>query len=261
MFQGVRIALMSQRGIWKPRSLELPLSITTSPKDPYGDTVADDGFLHYRYFGKDPLHPDNVGLRRARDLGIPVVYLHGLEPGWYQAAWPAVVHHDDPGALTFTVALDDPTAIRHDLSEPAAEEVARAYASTQALRRLHQAKFRTLVLNAYSETCAICRLRGFPDLLDAAHIQGDAAQGSARVSNGLALCKIHHAAFDRNVLGIRPDYVIEINRRVLDAVDGPMLRHGLQERHGERIHHPSSSTKRPDPSLLEARYEAFRDAG
>lgn len=260
-FHGVKIPLISQRGIWKPASLALPISITTSPKDPYGDRVADDGFLHYRYFGTDPRHADNVGLRRAMELGMPLIYLHGLEPGWYQAAWPAVTHHDDPGTMTFTVALEDPTAVRPDLSAHDVEEVTRAYATSRALRRLHQAKFRVLVLHAYRDTCAVCRLRGLPDLLDAAHIRSDAESGAARVSNGLALCKIHHAAFDGHVLGIRPDYVVEINRRVLAAVDGPMLRHGLQERHGERIHHPSSPAKRPDRGLLEERYEAFRQAG
>jgi hypothetical protein len=31
-------------------------------------------------------------------------------------------------------------------------------------------------------------------------------------TNGLSLCKIHHAAFDRGIIGIRPNYVIEIRK-------------------------------------------------
>ena len=34
--------------------------------------------------------------------------------------------------------------------------------------------------------------------------------------NGVAMCAIHHRAFDRAVLGIRPDHVIEIRQDVLD---------------------------------------------
>jgi len=41
------------------------------------------------------------------------------------------------------------------------------------------------------------------------------------VPNGLALCKIHHAAFDMNILGIRPDHVVEIRTDVLEERDGP----------------------------------------
>jgi putative restriction endonuclease len=42
------------------------------------------------------------------------------------------------------------------------------------------------------------------------------------VSNGLSLCKIHRAAFDRGIIGIRPDYAIEVREDALKEVDGPM---------------------------------------
>ncbi len=116
------------------------------------------------------------------------------------------------------------------------------------------------MLTAYRDTCAVCRLRDFPDLLDAAHIKSDATGGLAQVSNGLALCKIHHAAFDRHVLGIRPDYVIELNHEVLRREDGPTLQHGLQGAHRKEVHRPRSKTKQPDRELLEERYEHFRAA-
>jgi hypothetical protein len=69
-------------------------------------------------------------------------------------------------------------------------------------------------------------------LVQAAHIVPDVEpEGIAAVVNGLALCAIHHLAFDRNVLGIDPDGVVHIARRVLDETDGPMLRTGLQGFH------------------------------
>jgi len=82
----------------------------------------------------------------------------------------------------------------------------------------------------------------------------------ATLLNGLALCKIHHAAFDTNILGIRPDLVIQVQARVLREIDGPMLRHGLQEMDGERLTIPRSRASQPDRHRLETRYEEFRAA-
>lgn len=80
--------------------------------------------------------------------------------------------------------------------------------------------------------------------------------------NGLALCKLHHAAFDVNILGIRPDYVVEIRTDVLREKDGPMLTHGLQELDGRSLMKvPRSAMKKPNPDFLEIRYSEFRAAG
>ena len=70
-----------------------------------------------------------------------------------------------------------------------------------------------------------------------------------------------HAAFDRYLIGIRPDCVVEVRRDVLDETDGPMLIHGLQGFHGTSLLLPRIPAHRPDPALLEARYERFRQAG
>ena len=123
--------------------------------------------------------------------------------------------------------------------------------------RLHQRAFRERVLQAYREQCAICRLR-HSELLDAAHIIPDTEpEGEPVVSNGLALCKLHHAAFDRQFLAIRPDYVIEIRRDILEESDGPMLLHGLKEMHQKKIVLPTVSEHRPNPMFLEKRYQRF----
>jgi putative restriction endonuclease len=78
------------------------------------------------------------------------------------------------------------------------------------------------------------------------------------VSNGLSLCKIHHAAYDANILGIRPDRVVEIRSDILREVDGPMLRYGLQELHGSGLIVPRRSEDRPNQAFLAERYETFK---
>jgi hypothetical protein len=129
------------------------------------------------------------------------------------------------------------------------------------LRRDQRGTAGNRVMRAYETRCAVCSL-GHRQLLDAAHVIPDShPDGAPVVPNGLALCKIHHAAYDRNILGIRPDYVVEIHHRLLDEIDGPMLKYGLQEHHGLRLRQiPRGRADRPDPERLEVRYTQFRSA-
>ena len=71
-------------------------------------------------------------------------------------------------------------------------------------------QFRQAVLGAYAHRCAICGIQ--LDLVDAAHIVPHAhPQGLDIVSNGLALCALHHRSFDRGLLYVRGDYSIHLN--------------------------------------------------
>lgn len=79
--------------------------------------------------------------------------------------------------------------------------------------------------------------------------------------NGLALCKLHHAAFDRNIIGVRPDFTVEIRPDILAEVDGPMLLHGLQGFQGGRLVLPRSPGLRPNRDFLAERYDQFKKAG
>jgi putative restriction endonuclease len=109
--------------------------------------------------------------------------------------------------------------------------------------------------------CAVCRLRHV-ELLDAAHIIPDGKpHGDPVVPNGLAMCKIHHAAFDSNILGVRPDLSVHIRQDILEEIDGPMLRYGLQGMHNSRLTGPRIRVAQPDPDRLEERYAEFLAAG
>ncbi|MDO3013190.1 hypothetical protein P5V34_04215 [Mycobacteroides abscessus subsp. abscessus] len=110
---------------------------------------------------------------------------------------------------------------------------------------------------AYQQQCTVCTLR-HGKLLDAAHIIGDhKPNGLPLVQNGLSLCKLHHAAYDTNLLGISPDYAVHINRELMDEVDGPMLRHGLQEMDGRTLALPKRVTDRPSKDRLAERFDEF----
>lgn len=260
-FMGRRVPMLGPQGIFKPAVLEVPLSFTTAPKGPYDDAFGPDGLLQYRYRGTDPNHRDNRGLRFAMEERLPLVYLHGLIPGKYVATWPVFIVRDRPQDLVFSVAVDDVTHARvsAETSLMASEsgEARREYVTTLARRRLHQQAFRERVLQAYRHQCAFCRLK-HAELLDAAHIIPDSEpEGEPVVSNGMALCRLHHSVFDRFFIGVRPDHVIQVRADLLAESDGPTLKHAIQALHGTKISLPRSPEQQPSIQLLTTRYEQF----
>lgn len=260
-FQGHRVPLLGPQGIFKPAILPtIPLSITTVAPSirkpaPYDDEFGY-GHLVYRYRGTDAGHMDNVGLRTALREQTPLIYFHGIVPGRYLCVWPVFIAGDSRAELSFQVAFDPSELV--GVPELLAEEDARrAYALRLVKQRLHQVGFRERVLTAYQRTCAVCRLR-HEELLDASHIIPDGRpRGDPVIPNGLSLCKLHHSAFDANIIGVRPDLTIAVRSDVLAEVDGPMLVHGLQETNNQRIWVPRTRELQPGPERLEERYGEF----
>jgi len=82
--------------------------------------------------------------------------------------------------------------------------------------------------------------------VDAAHIYPKAEGGRDDVRNGVALCKLHHWAFDTGWLSFTDDHEILV-------ADAPQ-RNGyaeLQELAGQSLHLPGSSDVWPHPLYLE----------
>ena len=189
----------------------------------------------------------------------PLAWFYGLEPGVFQAIFPVFLTAEERELDQFVMALTpDQLTIRPNSP---VEETLRRYLIAETKRRLHQPVFASQVMLAYETRCAVCALN-HRELLDAAHIIPDNdPRGLPVLPNGLALCKIHHAAYDQNILGVRPDYVVEIHHRLLDELDGPMLRHGLQDHHGKPLMQlPRRRVDQPDPERLMERYHQFRAA-
>jgi putative restriction endonuclease len=264
-FEGSPVRLMAtQQGIWKPRFLDAALSIrtvfTADPSQaPYEDEVGSDGFLRYKWRGSDPQHPDNKALRRAMQTGSPVIWFRGVATALYHPIYPVYLVDEEPIAQQFVVALNEESGrLREELGNEDPELV-QAYAERVVKARLHQPLFRQRVLVAYANQCSICRLR-HTRLLDAAHVQADSEGGAPIVTNGIAMCKIHHAAYDVDIFGISPDYKVGVRPDVLHEIDGPTLRYTLQAIDGSKIQLPKKPAARPDPELLAVRWQRFREA-
>ncbi|KGM13412.1 HNH endonuclease [Cellulomonas bogoriensis] len=245
------------RGIRNPAAFTSTLSIVATANGPYDDTESDDGLLRYSYRKGDPWSGDNRKLRTALETGQPLILFRKEVANYYTPVMPVYVVDDEPENRAFVIALDEAFRYMGDVRHLA--EPQRQYAMRLAKQRLHQPAFRTRVLLAYQTRCAVCSLK-HGSLLDAAHIVPDGnddPRGLPTTPNGLALCKIHHAAYDQNMLGVSPDYTVEINRDVLEEIDGPMLKHGIQAMHGRTLTLPSKKTDRPKRELLAWRWERF----
>jgi putative restriction endonuclease len=269
-FEGERIPLINpRRGIFKPQQMQYLLSIKTvfpksgariwydDQRDVHRQINERDEVVDYAFMGDNPDAADNRWLREAMENRVPIIYFLGVAPGYYQACVPTFVIGWDPKALKARVAFGVPSEDELRFPENAAE---RRYALRDVKHRLHQASFREAVIAAYNGRCA---LSGLPEplLLDAAHIIADKDEvyGQPVVSNGITLSKIHHAAFDSQLIGIDPDFRIHVSERLLARHDGPLLE-TLKRLDQGILYLPARSKDRPDRDRLAIRFEAFKAA-
>lgn len=93
-------------------------------------------------------------------------------------------------------------------------------------RKYRAADFRGRVLGAYRHQCAVCGVQ--LGLIDAAHIIPVGAPTSTdETANGIALCKLHHAAFDNKLLSFDEGYRVEVSESALRRFAAENLVAGL----------------------------------
>lgn len=115
--------------------------------------------------------------------------------------------------------------------------------STTGTKRRRDPAFAPAVLKNYRNQCAFCgfsasfKQRVFG--LDAAHIMWHASNGPDKIENGLALCKIHHFAFDMGVLGVNNDLKILLSDEFVGMDDGSQ--HNLETLSGLQIGKPKDA--------------------
>ena len=274
-FKGEKIHLATKaRGIFKPRQMHTLLSIKTVTPRPGRRVWYDDQhqveqsifeereYFDYAMMAGGPNASGNLLLKRAWTEKTPIIYFMGLSPERYVPIAPAFIYGWDARSGTCQIGpgkiVGTPTSIVEQRPFEPADD--RRYYLSQTQQRAHQAIFRAAVMDAYKDCCAISGLRE-TSLLDAAHIVEDKHQtlGQPVVCNGLPLTKIHHAAFDSNLIGVDPDYRIHVSDQLLDLTDGPMLE-ALKGVDGNRIRLPKRAIDCPDPERLEERFARFRAA-
>jgi putative restriction endonuclease len=245
-------------GIWNPgaswtlgEELRATLSINTTTSGKYEDQEVSGGLWRYDYQSGGTAGK-NTKMRKAMELQLPLIWFVQQESGRY-VPYRVFIINDFPEDGYCLIAPERFLAI----AARSESLIERRYAERMMKQRLHQPAFRARVISAYETKCAICRL-GHGRLLDAAHITPDSDEtSSTSVTNGLSLCKIHHTAYDINIVGIDADYTVHIRQDILSETDGPMLEHGIKEMDKTRLWVPLARGEKPDPGRLEMRFLEF----
>lgn len=256
-YEGRTVRLVEpRRAILKPAGWNTVLTLTSNlgidEHGRYQDELDASGRLHYVYMKETQSGGAtyNRALVSTMEAGLPLVLMIKVTPGYVAPLYPYVIESRDAGGVTLAPLDEGPLQLagEHDL---------RRYRRRWAKERIHQEAFRISILAAYGERCCICRIN-YRGLLDAAHIIEDSLlYGQPVIENGLALCKIHHAAYDGAMLGIDPTGIVHVRSDLLRAEDGPMLRHGLQGFHHKSIGRPENLGNAPSPERLAHRWRRF----
>lgn len=262
------------RGIWNPAQLSSTLSVVSDAHEggriwgANGRTYSDQinmvsGLLEYSFQDGDPSKGHNAKLRNSIRTGMPIIVLRKYGPNFYVPIFPSYVVGEDLDREIVLIAMED--SLRSAFEVGASDALDKKYVERLVKQRVHQPMFRARVMRAYTlpsiagpsrPTCAVCHLQ-HATLLDAAHIVADSHDGEARVTNGIALCKIHHAAYDQNLVGISGDYRVHVDLDLLEEIDGPMLTHGFQGLHLKELNLPIRKADWPCKEDLDFRFESF----
>jgi len=141
------------------------------------------------------------------------------------------------------VSIDDSQSLFQDKTE-----------YTENRRRVRASVFRREVKRQYENTCVVCgRSRYTPEgkpEVEAAHIIPKSESGADKIRNGIALCKLHHWAFDSGWISLSDDYTVLLNdwteQNPPDAV---------ASFEGTEIKLPLDADKVPHPKALQAHRE------
>ena len=155
----------------------------------------------------------HVTVTKSGDAHESALRKHNVHGGFPEAIYDAL--HKDPGlairvARSLVAAHFPPTRRRAVLRAVGIEAD-----FVESRRRRRDSAFRGRVLEAYVYRCAVCgfavRLGDRPVAIDAAHIRWHQAHGPATVSNGIALCTLHHELFDAGTFTLT-DESLEVSR-------------------------------------------------
>ena len=256
-----------RKGIFKPRQMNSLLSLKTvyprgrgryqDQTEAYWALLTGVSGIKYAFMGKDPNADPNQWLLQAKKNRTPIIYFLGTPDQVYLVIRNAYITEWNPDELYVSISIGLPG---EDSPRPPEDEDTRKYTTSEVLRRAHQSAFRHGLLRVYNGRCALTGMRE-RFLLDAAHIMPDKdpAYGQPVVQNGLLLLKTHHAAFDKNLIGITPDYEIRVSDRLLQQKDGPTLK-ALQGLHEDKLKLPRQKRFHPDRDRLAMRYAEFERA-
>jgi putative restriction endonuclease len=235
----------------------------------YGVYVFWDPRRHTRFSKRSPsFQVKSETLETARSVGI-ASYLRPARTGqevvvavapssllWYVESGQPLhsSEGDSTGVELFAESRPDiPDEERTFIDESQNEsQVWRRNELVVCMRAYRDSRFKPAVLQTYQYKCAVCQCA--LKLVDAAHIVPVShPQSTDEVTNGLALCRLHHGAYDNGLLGVTSSYRVITNPDSENRLGELRLDMGLEQfkaRLPKQIVVPRSIEARPDPGKL-----------
>lgn len=251
-------------GIFKPRQMKQgALSIkTTMSRDGdaniYNDQLVDSGYYKYSLQEGDPYGVNNKYLWQSLESKMPFIYFHAVAPAVYKALWPCFIKNIFPEERHALVALGPTVNDQYiDSYYRDLDDIESRYLVRESKVRLHQASFREAVMSAYNRSCAVTGL-SVEKLIEAAHIIPDSEIGKHQsVTNGIALNRIHHKAYDSNLIGIDPDLRIHVGKELIEIRENRFIKDCVLRFDNKQLNSPSNPKYAPNKDYLARRFEKF----
>lgn len=230
------------KGIHKPKGMRYALSVRQSLNGPYNDSVrrtaGNSWWLDYAQEGSDSTYFTNKALHACMRDQVPVGVIVqvsaapkpryailglGLVVGWKDGFFEIRQLSGAPmgGTVPSSRPPTDAFVAPNDVD-------GRARVQRLIALRQGQPAFRSMLMEAYEQTCAMTGCNVIPTL-EAAHILPYRGEHTNHVQNGLLLRADVHTLFDLGFLNVDPDsFVIQVNANIVDStyarLDGTRLR-------------------------------------
>ena len=177
----------------------------TSPGYPFHHLTSDGLWVVRTSSGEGSPGPNLKDLRAGAVGGLDSDFARALERD--PALFSGIVHS--------LLDANFPPTLHNDILEAVGIELEMVEVRHVPKARRRDPGFRDLVLLAYEYRCAFCGFDGQlmreAVAIDAAHVRWWAASGPDDLSNGVALCSLHHKLFDRGALGIGADRTVTVS--------------------------------------------------
>ena len=204
--------------------------------------------------------PGSEGLHRTSsgDLFIKDLCKGGVEGGFPEPVYGLLRRRPELVREAAQLLLDGhfPDSLHQEIRD--ATSIPYLWEMRDSPVRPRDPAFRVEVLREYEQRCAICdfdvclgdELFG----LEAAHIRWHVAGGPDKVTNGLALCGLHHKALDRGAVGLKATdsgYRVLVSKEV-KGVNG--LSHPVRwflDFHDKPLRAPRNRLYDPEPAFVQ----------
>jgi putative restriction endonuclease len=166
--------------------------------------------------GFEPCDKGNKEVAIAFRPDFFVDYLQSLEP----------LHDFGQSTKDLSVLSEVAQNPEINIADIEIQNVARKTTVVSVSKKLRDVSFRKRVLTAYNFHCAICGIQ--LKLVEAAHIiPVNHDNGTDETRNGLALCALHHKAYDQALITIAEVYSVQISRSRVSELQNQKLSDGL----------------------------------